>query len=222
MGRAGARVGWILAGRDNLWAGIEQRKRTQGKSYGYKEIATHGRALSVDFNAGGVGAFTVTDTVEYFTQVGERLPDDVSLSALTEDGAQQIMEVTQGVPLAVKIAAGLYQETGDIRVISQKGEGKWEIVDVLVERYLLHTRDDQQERARLYGLALLRRPDRPMAVAAALGLSPQQAVTDYERELSRLQRRYSFIFTENLAPRGSPLLAPMVACPPYRAADPSN
>src|SRR5216110_360811 len=60
MSAAGTRVGWILAGRDNLWAGIGQRRRTQSKSYGYKEIATPGRALAVDFNAGGVGAFTPT------------------------------------------------------------------------------------------------------------------------------------------------------------------
>ena len=171
MGAAGTRIGWVLAGRDNLWAGIGQRKRTQSKSYGYKEIATPGRALAIDFNSGGVGAFTRTDVLEYFTQLVEFLPSEASFSALTEDEAQQIIEITRGVPLAIKIAAGLYLETADARVVSQKGESTREIVDTLVERYLLHTRDDQWERRKtVWILALLRRPDYPPAVAAPSAL----------------------------------------------------
>jgi len=66
----------------------------------------------------------------------------------------------------------------------------------MVQRYLQHVQDDQAERARLRGLALLRRADQPAGIAAALGLSPEQAETSYETELSRLHRRYSFIFNE--------------------------
>ncbi|HLX57421.1 MAG TPA: hypothetical protein VKR83_10375, partial [Ktedonobacteraceae bacterium] len=40
----------------------------------------------------------------------------------------------------------------------------------------------------------------PDAVAVALKLTPEQASTSYSRELSRLQRRYSFIFTEKEQP----------------------
>ncbi len=66
----------------------------------------------------------------------------------------------------------------------------------MVHRYLLHTRTNMEERARLYSLALLRRADQPSAIAAALGLTPEQARTSYSSELSQLHRRYSFIFTE--------------------------
>jgi tetratricopeptide (TPR) repeat protein len=79
-------------------------------------------------------------------------------------------------------------------------KGKREIVDGMVRRYLLHTRIDESEKMKLYGLPLLRRADQPAAVAAALGLTPEQAQTTYEQELSRLHRRYSFVFTEKDQP----------------------
>src|SRR5437588_12564508 len=53
MGAAGLRVGWIIAGRDNLWAGEEQRKRSLNFEYGYKEIVPQDRCLQIDFNVGG-------------------------------------------------------------------------------------------------------------------------------------------------------------------------
>jgi tetratricopeptide (TPR) repeat protein len=200
MGAAGARVGWVLAGRDNLWAGSEQRKRSIGKVYGYKEIVPPGLVLAIDFNAGGVGAFTASDIVEYFSLLHQQVSAQLALPVVTEEDAELILEVTQGVPLAVRIAAGLYLESADLAIITEKADGKREIVDEMVQRYLLHTRDDQPERMRLYGLAMLRRADHPAAIAAALGLSPEQARTSYETELSRLQRRYSFIFIEKAQP----------------------
>jgi len=200
MGAAGVRVGWVLTGRDNLWAGYEQRKRSIAKVYGYKEIVLPGLGLAIDFNTGGIGSFTTSDIVEYFSLLRNKVPSQLALPAVTEEEAERIWEVTQGVPLAVKIAAGLYLEHASLEIITEKREGKREIVDEMVQRYLLHTRDDQHERARLYGLAMLRRADYPAAVAAALGLSAEQARTRYENELSRLQRRYSFIFTEKAQP----------------------
>jgi len=200
MGAAGARVGWLLAGRDNLWAGYEQRKREVGKVYGYKETVHPGLGLAIDFNAGGVGSFTTSDIVEYFSLLRQQVPAQLALPVVTEQDAERILEITQGVPLAVRIAASLYLEHTNLTIITEKTDGKREIVDEMVQRYLLHTRDDQPERMRLYGLAMLRRADHPAAIAAALGLSPEQARTRYETELSRLQRRYSFIFTEKSQP----------------------
>ena len=200
MAAAGVRVGWVLAGRDNLWAGLELRKRSTGMEYGYKDMVPADRGLAVDFNVGGVGAFTITDIVEYFSQVSERRASQPLVLPLTEEEASSILEVTQGVPLAIKIAASLYLETSDLKIITEKSDGKHEIVDEMARRYLLHTRADPGELARLYGLALLRRSEEPAAMVAALQLSPEQAKTGYEAELSRLQRRYSFIFTEKERP----------------------
>ena len=200
IGAAGARVGWVVAGRDNLWAGYEQRKRSVGKVYGYKEIVPPSLGLAIDFNIGGVGAFTASDIVEYFYLLREQVSSQPALRVVTEEEAEHILEVTQGVPLAVRIAAGLYLEKTDLAIITEKSDGKREIVDEMVQRYLLHTRDDQDERMRLYGLAMLRRADQPAAITAALGLSAEQARASYETELSRLQRRYSFIFNEKAQP----------------------
>ncbi len=168
MGAAGVRVGWILAGRDNLWAGLEQRKRSLGLDYGYKDIVPSDRVLAVDFNVGGVGAFTISDIVEYFTQLSEKRSSQSLMLPITEEKASRILEVTQGIPLAIKIAAELYLETADLELITEKAEGKREIVDVMTRRYLLHTQADPSERSRLYGLALLRRSDEPAAVSIAL------------------------------------------------------
>src|SRR5712692_10062204 len=61
MRAAGLRVGWVLTGRDNLWAGPGQTDRSIAVEYGYKEIVPADRGLAIDFNAGGVGAFTLSD-----------------------------------------------------------------------------------------------------------------------------------------------------------------
>ena len=122
------------------------------------------------------------------------------LPEVTEEQAKRILDVTQGVPLAIKIAAGLYLETVNLDMITEHVEGKKTIVDEMVRRYLLHTRTNPNERARLYGLALLRRADQPGAVAAALELTSEQAKTSYSSELSKLHRRYSFIFTAKEQP----------------------
>ncbi len=200
MGAAGIRVGWVIAGRDNLWAGSEQRERSIEVEYGYKEIVPSDRGLSINFNAGDVGAFTLSDIIEYFALLCKRVPYQPPLPDVAEEQAKRILDVTQGVPLAIKIAAGLYVETADIEKVTEHIEGKREIVDQMVHRYLLHTHANMEERAKLYGLALLRRADQPTAIAAALGLTQEQARTRYSSELSRLHRRYSFIFTEKEQP----------------------
>ena len=200
MGAAGLRVGWVLAGRDNLWAGSDQRERSVDIEYGYKEIVPSDRGLAINFNAGEVGAFTLSDISEYFALLRKKVLYQPPLPAMTEEQAKGVLEVTKGVPLAVKIAAGLYLETANLETVTEHVGGRRAIVDQMVRRYLLHTRANQEERACLYGLALLRRADQPTAIAAALNLSPEQARTSYSSELSRLQRRYSFIFTEKEQP----------------------
>jgi len=167
---------------------------------GYKDLLPSDRGLSINFNAGDIGAFTLSDITEYFALLRKQVQQYLHLPRVTEEDAKRILDVTQGVPLAVKIAAGLYSETADLSTITDTIEGKREIVDGMVRRYLLHTRTDESEKAKLYGLALLRRADQPDAVAAALGLTPKQAKTTYPAELSRLQRHYSFIFTEKEQP----------------------
>jgi len=197
MGAAGSRVGWILSGRDNLWAGLIQRLRSQDTVYGYKDIVFPNLGLAVDFSADGVGDFTLSDIEEYFSQLCKKVSRQPPLRTVTEKDAAHILDVTRGVPLAVKIAASLYLEYPDLTFLTEGTDSKREIVDQMVRRYLLHTRTNPTDRARLYGLALLRRAEEPSAIAAALDLP---ASSNYGAELTRLHRRYGFVFTKQEQP----------------------
>ena len=136
MGAAGLRVGWVLAGRDNLWSGTQQRKRNIAKEYGYKDIVFEDRRLAVNFDVGGGGAFTASVIKAYFDQVRAHLKEVPQMQPMTMEEAARIMEVTNGVPLAVTIAAGLYLETANMELVTEQAENKHQIVDLMVERYL--------------------------------------------------------------------------------------
>ncbi len=198
MGAAGVRVGWVIAGRDNLWSGAGQRRRSIVLEHGYKEIVTLNRSLSVNFNSEDVGAFTASNVKEYFEQVCKLYPRSPRLSALTDADIQRILEVTNGIPLAVNIAAALYSETNDIARVTEDVTNRKDMIDQMVTRYLLHTRIDESERGKLYALAMLRRNTQRPMLAIALGLTDEEAKTParFDKALSHLHRRYSFIFTE--------------------------
>ena len=201
MGAAGMRVGWVIAGRDNLWAGTGQRRRSIALEHGYKEIVTLNRSLSVNFNSEEVGAFTHSDIAHYFAKLCKLFPSKPPLPKLTPEELQRVLAVTDGIPLAVNIAASLYSETADLNKVTEDVAGRKEIIDQMVMRYLLHTRIDESERGKLYALALLRRCEGP-ALVTALGLSDEEArePTRFDAALSHLHRRYSFIFTETGEP----------------------
>ncbi len=200
MAAAGPRVGWVLAGRANLWAGVKQYGRRQDIEYGYKDLVPSDRGLPVNFNSGDVGALTLSDIQAYFDVICEQTYHELPLARIKKLQAKRILDVTQGVPLAVKIAAGLYVETASVEAITQEVDGKREIVDEMVCRYLLHTKAKTADLLQLYGLALLRRSDNLAALAIALGLSPEHAEVGCSRELSRLYCHYSFLFTQKEQP----------------------
>ncbi len=88
MHAAGSRVGWVIAGRDNLWAGPEQRERSTATEYGYKDLVPTDRGLSINFNAGDIGAFTFGDISDYFLQVRKSLPSNtVQLRRTIDSGS---------------------------------------------------------------------------------------------------------------------------------------
>jgi tetratricopeptide (TPR) repeat protein len=200
MAGAGPQVGWVLAGRDDLYA---DPLRGIGPVYNYRDVTTTGLVLHVNFSERGTGAFGIDDIDQYFARLCEQPREPEPLPAITLAEASQILHATLGVPLAVQIAAGIYKETAQVSAILEAAEGsrQHDLVGAMVRRYLVHVGDDPTERAKLYGLALARRADQTDAIAAALGLTPAQAASgDYHRELIRLHRRYSFIFTEKDQP----------------------
>ncbi|GHO45987.1 tetratricopeptide repeat protein [Ktedonospora formicarum] len=198
IGAAGNRVGWILSGRDNLWSGLTQRRRWLDPEYGYRELVHPDLSVVVDFSADGVGDFALSDIEEYFNILCQKTNTPWPTRD-AQKNATRILNVTQGVPLAVKIAASLYLEKPDMELITKGIDSRREIVEQMVERYLIHTRSNPSDRTRLYGLALLRRIEEPdtesSLLAAALNVSQ-----GLETELSRLHRRYGFIFTKHGQP----------------------
>lgn len=197
MMASGSQVGWVIAGRTNLWAGRDFRLRSLKLEYGYKDIVDPRYSLSISFSNEGEGEFTQGDIERYFhllhleTQCPKLKPDEVA----------KILQVTKGIPLAVKIAAGIFIETLDLKkTISPTTDGTGEIIDGMVRRYLLHTKSDLKERIVLYGLSMLRQVDQPESVAAILQIPIENRWEEYDAELRRLHRRYSFIFTEKEQP----------------------
>ena len=196
MGEAGARVGWVLTGKDNLWNAPVQAEHNPALRYSYKDIVQPDLGLAVNFNDSKVGPFSIDNIIAYFDAMRERIPEFTNLPPLSIQDAKRIRDVTQGVPLAVKFAAEIFYETGNMNAVTGKVEGKKSIIDQMVSRYLFHTHDDQNDCQKLYSLAMLRRPDQPHAIVAALELTPEQAEARYRHELGNLYQRYSFFFTE--------------------------
>jgi hypothetical protein len=68
---------------------------------------------------------------------------------IRESEAKRIYDVTRGVPLAIRLAAGLYVESSDLNIVLEDIDKKQDIVDVMVQRYLVHAHADQSERSKL-------------------------------------------------------------------------
>ncbi|GHO49039.1 hypothetical protein [Ktedonospora formicarum] len=79
----------------------------------------------------------------------------------------RIWDVTKGIPLAIKIAAGLYSEWVSIDQITEEVEGRKEIIDKMVYRYLQHTRIDGEERNKLSPFYAERISQRPCLLPSA-------------------------------------------------------
>lgn len=202
MAAAGERVGWVLAGRDNLWDG--NRHRDLRMVHGYKDIVRADRSLVINFQPGSTGPFTPHNIEEFFAQLRQKTQQYKRLPIITPDQAGEVFNMTRGIPLAVKIAAEIYLQTGGkisplTEEIERMESGR--LVGTMIEHYLRLPLGHREDHRKLYGLALLRRVNPSAALDAALGITSEQAESGLDtQELARLHRRYSFIFTEKAQP----------------------
>jgi tetratricopeptide (TPR) repeat protein len=148
---AGIRVGWFIAGRSQSWASGSLPDFTNNKIYKPNTMQSDS-IVSIHLKAEEAGNFSPEDITCYFLQLCEQKQ---SLPAITKQDAQRIYYVTQGIPLAVSIAAQFYAQTGKLDTLLDEGDGTRNIVEGMVERYLLYV--PKEERILLYGLAMLRR-----------------------------------------------------------------
>jgi tetratricopeptide (TPR) repeat protein len=175
--RAGLRVVWAIAGRDNL---ADSRKFGQTYFTGYRaDIPGHRLRVFP------LAEFSLGDVADYFAW---RVPG----RPLDEAGLTAIHRATLGIPLAVKEAAAIWETEASLADIVEgvsPRAPREHIVKVMSERFLLHCWDASEDKARVYALALAHRPD-PDLLAAML------ETETLERDLSDLERRYSFVFVE--------------------------
>jgi len=175
---AGARVVWIIAGRDNLAA-----SRPTDRFVGYSaEFPRH---------------LTVWDTQELAIEYVEAyLRNRAPARPPTHDDAVAIHRATWGVPLALRQAADLWEKGVPLAAITEgipDYAPREELVRLMCERVLLHVEHDaggEADRRALYALAMQPRPD-PEIQTAIMRLV--DGIFDLHKRLAELARRYSVV-----------------------------
>ncbi|HEY0072481.1 MAG TPA: tetratricopeptide repeat protein [Abditibacteriaceae bacterium] len=183
MRRAGARVIWVLAGRDDL-----APTRRFGDDYfpGYDSDDLLAKRLR-NFN---MREFSEGNVTEYFATRVESRP-------LPDGGAAAIHRATMGIPLAVGEAAAIWEKGVALEEIVGNVPShvpRDEIVRTMTERFLKHCYGDKanpQDLTRLHALASARRPN-PRLLAAML------QTTNLQGDLVGLKRRHSFVFVDDM------------------------
>jgi tetratricopeptide (TPR) repeat protein len=177
MKRSGPRLIWVLSGRNDL---VNSRGYGAGYFKGYAEEWP--RRL----DAINVTQLARQDVAAYFAAtVPERPLDDASLDA--------IRRATRGIPLAIALAAEMWQKGVSLDAIvadSDEGTPAKAIVAQMTARYLLHA-VTSADRDALYALALARGDHELLRVM----LTPFDALTfDVDAELRRLERAYASVY----------------------------
>ncbi len=174
---SGPHVLWVLSGRNDL-----VNSRRYGDTY-FKGYAEEWPRRLVPVN---VTQLARDDVAAYFAAtVPERPLDDTAVDA--------IRRTTRGIPLAIVLAAAMWQKGIALENIvghSNEDTPAQQIVDQMTERYLLHA-VTTADRYALYAIALAR-GDR--AVLQGM-LTPTDATGfNVNDELRRLERAYASVY----------------------------
>jgi len=177
MRDSGPHVLWVLSGRNDL-----VNSRRYGDTY-FKGYAEEWPRRLVPVN---VTQLARDDVAAYFAAtVPERPLDDTAVDA--------IRQTTRGIPLAIVLAAEMWQKGIALEhIVGQSDEHipARQIVDQMTERYLLHA-VTTADRYALYAIALAR-GDRDVLRAM---LTPTDAPDcDVNGELRRLERAYASVY----------------------------
>jgi tetratricopeptide (TPR) repeat protein len=149
---AGINVGWCIAGRSPAWTDIDMPGFSSWQRYKLNGASSY-PVVSVPLQVEGPGSFSFNEISYYFAQLCERQP---SLPAIGKEDVERIRLITRGIPLAVSIVAQFYKRTGRLDVLFEREDGTREVIEGMVERYLLYVPYDKKERIVLYGMAMLR------------------------------------------------------------------
>lgn len=196
MRAAGPRVGWIIAGQDDFWNEDKLAKRDFSSAASYKNHVLPDRVFPVALEPEEGARFTLSDIRVYFAELGKLVP---SLPSIDEQDALRILDITLGIPLAVRLIAEIYLRKPDLNEIMTGGEDVHQVVEKMIHLYFCHVPDIPDIRAKLYGLASLRRSANWQAVQTALKFgSGQEGSVDYI--LLQMHRQYGFVLAEDGQP----------------------
>ncbi|MDN5271123.1 tetratricopeptide repeat protein [Chloroflexus sp. MS-CIW-1] len=174
---SGPHVLWVLSGRNDL-----VNSRRYGDTY-FKGYAEEWPRRLVPVN---VTQLARDDVAAYFAAtVPERPLDDAAVDA--------IRQTTRGIPLAIVLAAEMWQKGIALENIvghSDKDTPAQQIVDQMTERYLLHA-VTTADRYALYAIALAR-GDR--AVLQGMLTPTDASGFNVNDELRRLERAYASVY----------------------------
>ena len=174
---SGPHVLWVLSGRNDL-----VNSRRYGDTY-FKGYAEEWPRRLVPVN---VTQLARDDVAAYFAAtVPERPLDNTAVDA--------IRQTTRGIPLAIVLAAAMWQKGVALENIvghSDKDTPAQQIVDQMTERYLLHA-VTTADRYALYAIALAR-GDR--AVLQGMLTPTDASGFNVNDELRRLERAYASVY----------------------------
>jgi len=139
---AGKQIIWVIGGRNNL-------ARTQKWGDEYFEGYSAGDEEHFYLEEYNLRELTRKYIKTYFETEAEDQPP------LSDADIEQVQEATHGIPLAVVTAAEIYAETGQLADITcgERIAGD-DVVTTMVNRYMLHCLDQEQDQLDLYALAL--------------------------------------------------------------------
>jgi AAA ATPase domain len=147
---SGPRVAWVLSGRFDI-----ERVNEFNELRAFYDAAPNVTICELQ-------TFNDETLRDLLTQVAPHRP--------AESGqVRQILQATNGIPLAVQLAARLWRAGEPITTITSGGAAGRTITEVLAERFLAHLHVSQPENpdlARIYALALLRNSEDVDVLAA--------------------------------------------------------
>jgi tetratricopeptide (TPR) repeat protein len=140
--QAGEQTIWVIGGRNNL---VKTQKWGDEHFEGYSAGDEEHFYLE-EYNLRELTRKYIKELFEL--EVPDRPP-------LTETEIERVQEATHGIPLAVVTAAEIYAETGNLADLTsgEQIEGD-DVVTTMVNRYMLHCLDQEQDQLDLYALAL--------------------------------------------------------------------
>jgi tetratricopeptide (TPR) repeat protein len=177
---AGRSVGWIIAGRRDLYA--TRTYSPHGRIDGYRE--ENGQSYEVE--AFDLGALARHDIGTYFRQ---RAP---GRQVLDDDDLKRVDRATGAIPLAIQMAADIWEATGRVAdIVSEELRTNTNIVDEMVNRYEQHCVNRDADRRTLAAQAM---SDGDARILRAMLLPEFDNDEDrLERHMEHVRHRYASV-----------------------------